>query len=708
MGRREVLDPADDTDDWSALAGAGKWAKDKIKQARVRRHARRRAWGPRELHIRAWQKSVVTPPVTSALTWGTGQCAHLLALQADTSMFGAAALAGFTVGGAAFVVRVAGKKVFVKRWESLYWTTAGTITAWITIATITGATWTLTALLALAMIVLARPWWHAHPTPAPAQLELPSGAAELPALEAAPATQETDHIVDEILDRWYTFIDKPGRLDGSVLTEHVELPHGQRFDVHLDRDRHTIKDVLDLKPRIAAVMGPLGMSIDDILIEQHTANGVTDHGKATITFTTTNPLKDGVPYQGPRYDNGWIAVGPWRDGQGWGSIRLADHNASVFNGLVTGDPGTGKSVFLENLGMSALASGCWKVFYTDGSEDADSSSLLNDHMTWSQAGIEGAWRSLAAVKDYLAYRGVENNALPADIRGVNPSPERMGLLWIIDELHRLAAADPAFALELAQVVRLGRKKGVAVWGATQGVDLKEDFGGVTALRDILTSRNVVAFYSSSTYAHTMISGAKIAPNTLPNDGGYAYLKTPGMMRAAMLRTDYSQDMTPWARQIPEYPWDEGGWLSVRKHLEAHNTDQEEKREEAQRRLQAMRIRLQHGLDIDHDDATRPSKNNPGSGPLAALFALIPTPAFADETTATSSTANDDERDELDRLHHAILGLVREGVTATGDIVDRMRARDVAERTTKRKLAELLDRGHLERGIKQGVYQIPAA
>ncbi|MFC7344613.1 hypothetical protein [Saccharopolyspora griseoalba] len=702
MGRNSLNGATDEETQSSFGKSASRFARttaEKARDYRRRKLAEKRAWGPREIEIRRWQRAAITPPATALATLGAGQCAHFMAMQAATSTGGAAALAGLSVAGVAFVVRVAGKTIFLPRWESLYWSVAGIVTVWMAATTALGLSWISTALLVAFTAVFARPWMRGHPQPDYEQAAIPA----VETLELEPASDENEELVEEILERFDAFIAARGKkLEGAMLTNMESLATGWRFDVEVDVDKHTTKDVLDLQEKIAAVMGDLGMGVDDIIPEPHP----TGHrGKAQLTFTTTNPLKRGVPYQGPRYNNGEIAVGPWRDGEGWGSIVLTDHKNSVYNGLVTGDPGMGKSVFLENLGMSALSSGCWQVFYTDGSEDADSSALLNKYMTWSEAGLKGARRQLAAVKNYLEMRGVENNA--TGTRGVNPSPERVGLLWIIDELHRLATADPEFAAELAQVVRLGRKKGVSVWGATQGTDLKEDFGSVTALRDILTSRNVAACYSSSKYGHSLISGAALAPNTLPNDGGYMYLKTPGMSRYAMLRTDYAEDMTRWAAAIPECPWDENGYLSVKKHLEENQTDESAKRDKARRRLEALKTRLKHGIDLTESDNNADDSVSSAAtsvtAPIDNLIAMIPR---LDQ--GPSQQPSPDQEDELDRVHHAILGLVREGVAATGEIVERMRARDVSERTTKRKLAELVKQGHLATGIKQGIYELPAA
>lgn len=678
---------------------------ERVPVALRRRDVRRLTWTDEQEATRRWQWAVTGPWIAAASTAVYGTCAYYVGAL-DGSPGATATLAGLGAAGVVFVTRIGLRTVYSARWSWRFWLSGTVAAAWSMLSAITGPSWVMAAVLASATVTFAARWWRAWRLPNPSRGAAPEAAppvAEAESASADPAPAELLHKINRLWD--IRFASPGGQFAGSVMTGAEKLKNGWRVEIHLDPERHHY-DMLAADAVIsslAALLGHLGIAKRDILIEPHPSE---DHSKGVVTFLTARPLAGGVPYQGPRYDKGFIAVGPWQDGEGWGSVQLADHNATVINGLVTGDPGFGKTVFLENLGMSARASGCWKVFYCDGSEDADSSSLLNDYMDGSETGISGAWKQLAAVKEYLAVRGEENNALPANIRGVNPSPQRMGLLWILDELHRLCQ-DKAFAEELAQVVRLGRKKGVAVWAATQGVDLRADFGGNAALRDIMTSRNVIAFYASSTYAHTMISGTTIAPNKLPADGGYAFLKAPRMDRAMMLRTDYAQDMTPWARAIPNYPWDRAGWLSVRKYLESR-AGAEESRELAQRRFQERLRRLELGLPAEGEAAaTDRGATKAVGGMFDDLKARMPTTLTVDDVVplrvvhdATSEGAT-----ALDATHDAILAHIGSGVALTADIVTAaMDATGCAERTAKRKLAELLAAGLVARDEKQGRYR----
>ncbi|MFC7344612.1 hypothetical protein [Saccharopolyspora griseoalba] len=159
-------------------------------------------------------------------------------------------------------------------------------------------------------------------------------------------------------------------------------------------------------------------------------------------------------YKASRYENGKIAI----DGH---SIELVGNTGRVFNGLVTGYPGTGKTMFLETLGMAALASGSWKVLYTYGVDGARP-GFSNTPVRWG-SGTEAAWQHLAAAKNHIEWSSAENAT--AGLRGLIPSPARQSLLWIIDELDRLCAVDPAFGAELTRITHAGGRNGMAVWAS---------------------------------------------------------------------------------------------------------------------------------------------------------------------------------------------------------------------------------------------------
>lgn len=623
---------------------------------------RRRLEDERQLAIRTWQREMLAPMAAAGGTWTFGECAHLIELAAHSPLTVASAT-GATAASVVFVTRWGLNKVWSQRWSHRFWAAGATATVWSALASVAGSQWSpgwlMTGTLAASTAGLAGKWWRQR------RITTPSEGEPLPkaVVEVVEPTVEPPSGSAFIQERWDRYLAAPGKsFQRSYLTDEKELPTGWQFDVHLDPDKVNagFDDLLAKREKIAAVMG---VAPNDIQLETHPS---LDHSKAVLKVLVVNPLKDGIPYTGPRYDEGRIKVGPWRDGTGWGSVRLADHKATVMNGLVSGDPGAGKSVFLENLGMSALFSGKWMVFYCDGSPDGDSSPILSNYMTASTSGLQGAWEQFEAVNEYMTGRGKENAALPEDIRGVNPSEERLGLLWILDELHLLTRADKNFASKLESTVRLGRKKGLAVWGATQGLDLNLDFAGISTLRDILTSRNVVSFYSSSKYAHNLVNGPQIAPYTLPSDGGYAVLRAAGSSKASELRTDYSDDMSPWAKALPTLSLenDEIAQLTVGDYIEKNRRVAGQGLREARLLLDEYKRSLRTGTKRIGQRQSAPTPTVASSA-VNSLIDRMPAPLTVGDLRVV---AGDVENDPKESKKDAVLAELRKrGEATTGEI-----------------------------------------
>jgi hypothetical protein len=613
----------------------------------------------RAFRVSRWQRAMVAPHLAGAGTWAYGECAHLIEMAAHQPLAVGASTAALATGAMYLTRYGALRTVFTHRWSLRFWLAGTTATLWSTLAAVldTGTTpgWLLTGALAGTTVTLAGRWWQDHRIVAgPVPSQLPAADEDEDTEDEVLAAPITG--ADRIVERWETFLSAKGKkFAHSILAGERELATGWAFEIVLDPDHNTFDDLVPARPKIAGVMG---LAPADIVIELHPDG---DYSRGLISFLTTNPLKDGVAYTGPRYDNGYVASGPYADGDGWGSVQLTDHVATVINGLVTGDPGSGKSVFLENLGMSALHSRRWKVLYNDGSIDNDSSPILSNYMTASDYGLTGAWAQLAAVKEYMTGRGIENAALPEDVRGVNPSPARKGLLWIIDELHLLLKADQDFAKELEIVVRLGRKKGVAVWCATQGLDLNLDFAGNSTLRDILTSRNVVCFYTSSKYAHNLINGPTMAPYTLPTDGGWAYLRAAGSNRAAMLRTDFTQDMSPWARALPNEPWgdDEVGELALGAYIAEAHRSPEQSMADARIALETYKQTRRLGLPSGTPAAVLARAANPWADLTDRVAELVPLPL--------TIAVEEPEDASVTKKAAIVTELARRGRSTTGEL-----------------------------------------
>jgi hypothetical protein len=737
MGRREEVVGK------SATAKGGDQGKDggagiprpNLTAIREARAERRQGWTEEQQRIHTWQLAVTMPPLAGGITWVYGECAHLtsIVLASPTLVsVSAAVLAWIPI----WVIRLRNKKTWVKTWSMHYYLSGMVASVYAAILTFTGPRDWLFALLAVATFGLSAKWYGAHRLPMRQRNRLPvlwqrrelvrfgadgelvavddeeddedePGVGEDPPPGSDPDAEEK-LTAESIIATWAGSMTSSGKgLENSSLGLLELLPHGVKLEVTLDPEKSQYGDIEGKKGRFAAL---LHMSPADIIVEPHPAR---DHSKGLLTVVTSNPLAAGIPYQGPRYHDGWIGAGLFGDGTGWGYVRVCDHKNSVFNGLVTGDPGSGKSVFLENLGMSALFSGFWKVLYLDGSEDGDSSSLLTEHMTWSEAGKEGAWKQLRAIEHYMQGRGLENKVLPKSVRGVNPSPDRMAVMWIIDELHRLLE-DTKFAERLARVLRLARKKGVAIWAATQGLDLSGDFAGMAMIRTALTSKNVVTFYSASTYSHKLINGPTIAPCTLPPDGGYALLAGLGAMRGAMIRTDFSDDMTSFAEGLDEIAaWDERAWKMIGPFIEEFRVDPEQLQAQALLELEAFL-----GTPVALDGSPEEVAETPaGDGAVLRVQRRFPglvlpsLPARlaiggGEEPPKQESRAEARELNDADR---AVLVAIRSlgGSLLRGGVVEKVSGR-VAERTVDGVLKRLYEAGYLDQPAgKGGAYRLTA-
>lgn len=553
----------------------------------------------RERHhkeVHNWQWTMATPVITAASVWTYGQCAYLTNLllnQPLTIVMGAAAGAVL----ATFVIRVGFRKFYSRtwssRWNKRFYLSGAVATLFSAVTSLTGPTWFLTGVLTLASVSIAAKLWKANRLH---QVELPT--EEPPALVVA--EPEPDEEIEPELDeveltqgqifsvRWdRSFAAKGKKYENSTLHNEVRLVNGWQYDLDLDPDRNTFAD-LNTDAARAKIAGVMGLLPENVLT--HLRDG-GDYSKAVLTLIIDNPLLAGVDYEGPHYDNGWVNVGLRSDGEGYGRVQLADHIDRTFSGLLCGGPNGGKSVGMRHILMSAKYSRCYKVLYVDGSEAGGSSGVLNKYMDWSQRGVEGALRQLDAVEEYMMGRELETAQLPDDVNGVNPTPGRQGVIWGIDELHRILRNCPEFAARLEAVLRLAPKNGLGVWASTQGLELSGDFGGNANLRDLLTQDNVVAFRSGSPYSHSLITGlGGMAPHTLPRGGGFAFIARND--RADQIRTGYTNNFTPWAEALPSTPWDEVTQLAIVPYIKAYQQDVTQERAASQTALKTWKMRRQ--------------------------------------------------------------------------------------------------------------------
>jgi hypothetical protein len=177
---------------------------------------------------------------------------------------------------------------------------------------------------------------------------------------------------------------------------------------------------------------------------------------------------------------------------------------------------THNSRMLEQIAIAVLSMGNTIVFYMDGQNGASSPTLFK-YADWA-VGIDGAPDMLTALEQCARWRQMENRAYGWE--GFTPSPERPGILVIIDEQHAIA---PLFAYRLANAVNEWRKLGQSVIGADQDSSLGAAFAGEDRMRSGMCGGSSFAMRVKSRIAGILLPGLEINPADLPLMPGYAVM-----------------------------------------------------------------------------------------------------------------------------------------------------------------------------------------
>lgn len=375
------------------------------------------------------------------------------------------------------------------------------------------AAWGVTAvdgLLWTAGAVSALPWWWHHRD------------------KGAPAPQPAQ--TSSVNDLWRQHIaDKGGPLPDATLSPPERIKHGESYEGQLVPGRQTLDKALRLLPEISSgVRRPL----DELVLEAHPSN---DPSRFRLQVITRSPIKRTVLFDQPRHEHGRVLLGPHADGIGEATLRVYTQN-SMWGGFLLGGVGSGKTRLLESIAITVLDMGDTVIFYIDGQDGASSPTLFH-RATWAE-GADGAKLVLGALERIMARRNKENRA--HGWAGFTPSPQRPGILTIIDEAHLIF---PAHAARWAEIVRTGRKVGLAVLAADQGADLAGVFGGQDVLRTALLAGNGLAMRVTSRIAGNLIPGLGLHPADLPVLPGYGYtVAAPGSdARTAPFRGRYLPD-----------------------------------------------------------------------------------------------------------------------------------------------------------------------
>jgi hypothetical protein len=171
---------------------------------------------------------------------------------------------------------------------------------------------------------------------------------------------------------------------------------------------------------------------------------------------------------------------------------------------------------IECIALACMDMGNTVIIYIDG-QDGASSATLYKHATWS-AGADDSLRTLAALERVAKWRNKENRA--HGWSSFKPSPERPGILVIVDEAHNVFPQAPK---RWAKAAREWRKLGMAVLGASQHSGLVDVFGGEDPLRSGLLAGNGAGLRVTSKIAEHLIPGLALDLFNLPVLPGYGYL-----------------------------------------------------------------------------------------------------------------------------------------------------------------------------------------
>lgn len=592
-----------------------------------------------------------------------------------------AAVASTTI----LLLRWAKKNRLTQQWRRRFWTATSCAAGWVTAAAVGGIGWMMLAILAGGSAAISAKWLAAHVVDQP------------PEHAPAPADTEPDQPDPgkEIAALWRNNVAKPtGAVPGSLLTDRDDPPFSVRYTLNTEAGSMEFSELLSRRGKIAA---GLRRGTQDIQLDPDPDG---DASKAILTVVLENPLEGKTTYTGPSYNDGHIPVGPFVDGNGVADFTAYD-GTGVYGGAAAGEPGSGKSSCFENVGLSLRGSGEWLVVYCDGDAGQGSSTLMNEHMDWVEAGIDGAMRQLQALERVATVRSMLKNTLTVKngrqvtmtdlesdqpLKHLRPSPEFPGLMFMIDELHYLARYSE-FMTRLEKLVRIGRKLGIAVFVATHSLGVK-DFGGSTSLRGFLASRNAFAFRNMSKQEKNLVGEFGFDMASLPPGGGYAY---KGGARPAMLRAMWTPDMAQHATGLPHIEADPDTHAGLGEDYAARTTDPVAARRAAFAQLEQFRathhLNNRTSTPTTHEDST----DNTTPAPLVTLLNRVPRALDGHNVVPLQPTPETPTNPAIDALtanQRAVLDALRAGHTRSGQIAS---ATTLSAPAVSKALAALAER-----------------
>lgn len=601
-----------------------------------------------------------------------------------------------------------------KRWTKRATIAAAVAGTWLSFVAPFSAGPLSAAALVVAELVLAAGYWRATRIPYPDSSQRSAMERARQMREDGPfggAPTPTLSLAQQTMADWRKFIaSSSGPVPDSGITNPEERQYTIAFDGTLSRGKQSFSTLLMAMPKIASGLDTrvenliFETTFDDLKPEEESDGVHASEARFKFQLVTNSPIRGNIEFTGPRRDGGTLYLGPYADGSGEAPYRLYTPG-SMWSGVVIGGTGSGKSRLLENVALSAISSGDTVVIYIDP-QRGTSSPVLANCAHWFGT-MDDAPFILEALLAAMAAREEENAA--EGWTGFNASPERPGILTIIDESHRVFEQD---GTRWSWVAREGRKLGFSLLAADQYPGLKT-FGNEEPLRSSIMEGNSFVLRSTSRQTGQLMPGLMVDPLSLPKIPGYAYVNgsEENGARTAPFRNRNTRPMhmtdeeamrwlTNWfdAQPMPDLDplvktaiaFSEAG-----EAYEARSKSETDRRDRALARVEALR----KGLNPDEVAPTsvqmltltrkRPVVTDHGevvNFPDAITEAvLVGDEAYSDDGTIVR------KRKPLTESQRLILTAVAAGATMPSAIE---RAVDLSKRQVHNLLKELVERGEL--------------
>ena len=553
-------------------------------------------------------------------------------------------------------------------------------------------------LLVAAEYALAARWWQVNRLGYPNTSSTPAEQVplvEVPPGENEPAGDEDPRapIARQIVTDWHEFIGSTkGALPGSSLANPSYTAHTIAFDLMLSRGQQSLRTALGVLERISS---GLNIHSSRLIIEQEDADPQSSQpARCRFQVVTNSPIHGDVNFDGPRRHGGLLDLGPYADGSGEAQYRLYTPG-SMWSGVIIGGTGIGKSRVVENVVISALSGGDTEYWFIDPQRGV-SSPALAEHANWFVS-MDQAGDMLKAATAILEARGEE--ASVEGWTGFTPSPDRPGLLIVIEECHNVFANHEA-AEQWAKIAREGRKVGIAILVISQYPGLLT-FGGNEALRSSVMEGNALVLRSTSRQTGQLMAGLQVDPMDLPKIPGYAYVQgsdETGVRTAPFRNRNTGESAGEWLVAQPRAGLETlaatATTLAGNAYTDRHASS-DTGRAASAARVQALREgRLPDGLTSAAQKAA-PSKQV-GEVGVVVEFPRAITPEDLTRPAGPAAQATF----ELTDSHRAVLDAVAEGADRPADVEQAV---GLSHRQVAYLLRELVDAGYLTQP-KYGRYQ----